>query len=264
MAGIGKSSVVPRIWPLSFLQKIFVLFLQLPLIAPALADSFCDQALKRSDSYLAPSYSSSTFRISRQALAKAEAYGISMEELETLVAQSRVDSYERDGKILLPLFRTVRTDEIYRDYVFLAELRRPFLARKKSHVQILSLEKVSEKGQKLVLSDLAEEVGQRPQKLKVRIPGLEEYGFKKGAPVTVKITAPVMLKLLLKHKIDLDLIKMALEQPANRIVRSDRTDDRLEMFYYGDKIMMIVVLGRLEESNTTSLVTSYFTQRIDE
>lgn len=263
MIRIGKNSVVERVWPFFLSPKLLLLLaLQLPVHA-SFADSFCDQALRKSDSYISSLSPQGRFRISNRALAKAEHHGVSLEELELLVGQSKIDSYEKDGRILLPLFRTVRTDEIYRDYVFLAELRRPFLAKRKSHVHILDLNKVSEKGQKVILSELAAHVRQRPQRLRTRIPGLEEYGFQKGVPVTVNITAPVMLKLRLKHKIDLGLIKMALEQVPDRIVRSERADDRLEVFYYGDKIMMIIVLGRLEENNTTSLVTSYFTQRID-
>ncbi len=252
MRFIGKNSV--RAW---FFQVATILALFSSGLA---AETFCDHALKISDRYGAPARSPIIdFKITENASRQARELGLSHEELQILISESRLGSYEKGEEYILPIFRTVRSAELYRDYIYILKLRRPFVVNKKAIIHILDIEKPTEKGQRPYLEDLARHLRIRPHKLMTRVRRLHEFGFPKG-PVRVEIDPATLVKLQFKHKIDLKLLNSALQHRPDAVIQSDRTLDRVEMHYHGDNgIMLIIVLAYSELRNSAALVTSYFT-----
>lgn len=234
------------------LPKVVFLLLGLFVLQPALSESVCEQALLASEKHFATSHPNIRLKASEKALGQLSQYNFSMAELELLLQESRVSSGVMDGHHVVPLFRTVRTKDNYRDYVFLATLKEAFTAGKNTTVKLLSVAQLPEKRQRSLFYDLADGLEIKGKKLKV-------HGVSKR-PMIINVSPAVRAKLNFKHKISLRLLESALNHKPDEVTQSEYDVNRINYIYHGKGVKLLIVLAHGEEKNTTSLVTSYFTK----
>lgn len=225
------------------------------------AESFCDQALLKSNSFLSSNLADGRMKVSfsPQALDRKKDFQFLEGEIEDLLAHSHLNSFLEGDQILLPIFRTVRTEEFYRDYIFLLTLNQMLIVGRKNEVRILNIEKISEKNQKPLFYDLAERLKIPTYRLKARIKSLRQIGFREG-PLTVEVPAPILAKIQYKHKINLTLLKSALELEEESIQVFEKENGRLELRFKGEENLVLIVVLAYDDFKKATLVTAYFSR----
>lgn len=232
--------------------KVVVLLFGLFLVQPLLSESVCERALLASEKHYSSNHPNIRLKVTDRALNELSRYELPVSEVEVLLQESQVGSGVMDGRHVIPLFRTVRSDVDYRDYVFLATVSEAFLAGKNTTVKLLSILKLPEKQQRSLFYDMAEDLEIQGKKLKV-------YGISKEVTI-VNVSPAVRTKLNFKHKINMALLESALNNKPDEVTQSDYDVNRINYIYHGDGVKLLVVLAHDQEKNTTSLVTSYFTK----
>jgi len=231
--------------------------------ASAFGESLCDWALRKSNALESRLHPKIELSLTPWVEESFRSRGISEQDLEVLIQKSEVNSYVKDGKVILPIFYTEHSPTVYRDYVYELELRAPFFAGRPGKVQVLNAFKVSEREQKTIFAEIVSQKRIKPVRLKLRhrLSDTQKFGFVPG-PIFVKITPGVLAKLRFKHRIDSNLLSVVLEKFPDEVVASPRKAGSVEVYYHSDDISLIMVLARDEKINTTSLVTSYFLRRV--
>src|SRR5690606_31411122 len=111
----------------------------------------CEKALSTSEALFynqSPVAPQIQLRIYPEASHTLNQKGMTGGDLQQLIKKSSISSFVMNGKHVLPLFHTVKTEEEYRDYVLLATLKEPFKPGVDSRVYVLTLGKVAEGDQK--------------------------------------------------------------------------------------------------------------------
>lgn len=223
----------------------------------SVALEICSQALVRSQNLSKDHFVDAKVYIKKPALKEASRIGLSKAELEILVLKSQVKSFRKGGDEVLLLFHPLQSSETFRDYVYETKISKKFIPGESKEVEILSFSKLTERREGFLLYDLVDNEGHSPQQFQIENLYLQGLGVPSGS-VRIWISAKVGIKILLKHRIDLDILKDVLNQRPTIQRISSRSSEYIELIYRSGQNSLLVVLAKNGSPEVLSLVTAFF------